>query len=506
MEREEREREKHTQELASLQSLLVQERKEHQLSRETPSTPIKKQFQLQEQVALLEQEKTMAMVKKQHQEEVVRWEKSCLTEIEQRQQMVVVVEKQKKKLLVMEMAWKKDQASWEREKEERAAERDGFERRLEQVQQKWQQDYGKREEEMLLTHSKEMTRLKNTIVSEYENERQRVERAEQERRQEMAVAASSANEDRAAMVRQKEEIRSLKEEKERNAQLEMKRVEEMTLRFQEDFESLLKEEREEFEATVAVAEGKVAVAETAVVELTTQIEDRQKVDRRKEQEKLALMKEMKIENVMLVEEGKKNTLACAQLRATIKENAQSHAVKEQEKLALMREMKIENVMLVEEGKKNTLACAQLRATIKENARIYATSLAVVEEEQSREMAELVRALKVKEEEKKEKEKEENENENKEGGVGTTTHHEALRIALQEATVKRALLEESTDVLEQTMCTMLDDHEKAVAAIHQEHAQGLATKERQHRQEVKRLQVICYFFLCSQSEGFLQIFD
>tara|TARA_B110000091_G_C13519411_1_gene351807 strand:+ start:319 stop:495 length:177 start_codon:yes stop_codon:yes gene_type:complete len=53
-----------------------------------------------------------------------------LTEIEQRQQMVVVVEKQKKKLLVMEMAWKKDQASWEREKEERAAERDGFERRL----------------------------------------------------------------------------------------------------------------------------------------------------------------------------------------------------------------------------------------------------------------------------------------------------------------------------------------------------------------------------------------
>ena len=42
--------------------------------------------------------------------------------------------------------------------------------------------------------------------------------------QEMAVAASSANEDRAAMVRQKEEIRSLKEEKERNAQLEMKRV------------------------------------------------------------------------------------------------------------------------------------------------------------------------------------------------------------------------------------------------------------------------------------------
>jgi len=201
---------------------------------------------------------------------------------------------------------------------------------------------------------------------------------------------------------------------------------------------------------VAVAEGKVAVAETAVVELTAQIEDRQKVDRRKEQEKLALMKEMKIENVMLVEEGKKNTLACA----------------------------------------------QLRATIKENARIYATSLAVVEEEQSREMAELVRALKVKEEEKKEKEKEEKkENEDKEGGgVGTTTHHEALRIALQEATVKRALLEESTEVLEQTMCTMLDDHEKAVAAIHQEHAQGLATKERQHRQEVKRLQVICYFFL------------
>ena len=120
----------------------------------------------------------------------------------------------------------------------------------------------------------------------------------------------------------------------------------------------------------------------------------------------------------------------------------------------MKEMKIENVMLVEEGKKNTLACAQLRATIKENARIYATSLAVVEEEQSREMAELVRALKVKEEEKKEKEKEENENENKEGGgVGTTTHHEAVRIALQEATVKRALLEESTDVLEQTMCTV-----------------------------------------------------
>jgi len=158
---------------------------------------------------------------------------------------------------------------------------------------------------------------------------------------------------------------------------------------------------------VAVAEGKVAVAETAVVELTAQIEDRQKVDRRKEQEKLALMKEMKIENVMLVEEGKKNTLACA----------------------------------------------QLRATIKENARIYATSLAVVEEEQSREMAELVRALKVKEEEKKEKEKEENENENKEEGVGTTTHHEAMRIALQEATVKRALLEESTDVLEQTMCTV-----------------------------------------------------
>ena len=227
----------------------------------------------------------------------------------------------------------------------------------------------------------------------------------------------------------------------------------MTIRFQEDFESLLKEEREEFEATVAVAEGKVAVAETAVVELTAQIEDRQKVDRRKEQEKLALMKEMKIENVMLVEEGKKNTLACAQLRATIKANAQSHAVKEQEKLALMREMKIENVVLVEEGKKNTLACAQLRATIKENARIYATSLAVVEEEQSREMAELVRALKVKEEEKKEKEKEENENENKEGGVGTTTHHEAMRIALQEATVKRALLEESTEVLEQTMCTV-----------------------------------------------------
>ena len=223
---------------------------------------------------------------------------------------------------------------------------------------------------------------------------------------------------------------------------------------------MLKEEREEFEATVAVAEGKVAVAETAVVELTAQIEDRQKVDRRKEQEKLALMKEMKIENVMLVEEGKKNTLACA----------------------------------------------QLRATIKENARIYATSLAVVEEEQSREMAELVRALKVKEEEKKEKEKEENENENKEGGVGTTTHHEAMRIALQEATVKRALLEESTEVLEQTMCTMLDDHEKAIAAIHQEHTQGLATKERQHRQEVKRLQVICYFFLFSQSEGFLQICD
>ena len=157
---------------------------------------------------------------------------------------------------------------------------------------------------MLLTHSKEMTRLKNTIISEYENERQRVERAEQERRQEMAVAASSANEDRAAMVRQKEEIRSLKEEKERNAQLEMKRVglcndcsvvsicsmrsqymynrlltervfffcfcvkifkvEEMTIRFQEDFESLLKEEREEFEATVAVAEGKVAVAGTSL--------------------------------------------------------------------------------------------------------------------------------------------------------------------------------------------------------------------------------------------------
>ena len=48
---------------------------------------------------------------------------------------------------------------------------------------------------------------------------------------------------------QKEEIRGLKEEKERNANLEVKRVEEMTIRFQEDFEALLKEEREEFEVS-----------------------------------------------------------------------------------------------------------------------------------------------------------------------------------------------------------------------------------------------------------------
>ena len=58
--------------------------------------------------------------------------------------------------------------------------------RLEEVQQKWQREYGEREEEMLQTHSKEMVRLKDTIISEYENERQRVERVEQEHRQEIA--------------------------------------------------------------------------------------------------------------------------------------------------------------------------------------------------------------------------------------------------------------------------------------------------------------------------------
>ena len=78
--------------------------------------------------------------------------------------------------------------------------------------------------------------------------------------------------------------------------------------------------------------------------------------------------------------------------------------------------------------------------------------------QAKEIAKLVRKLKEKDE--KDGKGEEGA---QEGGVGS---YAALQTALQEATVKRTLLEESTDVLEQTMCTMLDDHQRAVTELHQ----------------------------------------
>ena len=58
-----------------------------------------------------------------------------------------------------------------------------------------------------------------------------------------------------------------------------------------------------WQAKVARAEGKVVIAEQAVLAM-------QSVDDRKEKEKQALMKEMKVENVVLVAEGKQKTLEC----------------------------------------------------------------------------------------------------------------------------------------------------------------------------------------------------
>ena len=50
-----------------------------------------------------------------------------------------------------------------------------FEKRLDDLQNKWKKEYLSREEKVLLNHSNEMQRLKNTIIEEYENERKRNE-------------------------------------------------------------------------------------------------------------------------------------------------------------------------------------------------------------------------------------------------------------------------------------------------------------------------------------------